>query len=225
MRGKAFRHDMTMMFAIHDALRRDLERLARVAARTDDDPWHILRVGTGWDLFRRYLRVHLGAEDDLLWPVMRRALADRPDELGLIAVMEAEHATFEPLLHAIDAALADHDTGRGRLGDLLDGLVSGLRGHLEHEEDEALPLIDAVVTAEQMHRFGAEHGRRVGSGTCRYLPWLLDHASAENAAIILGQLPESIRPTYLNLWQPAYAAQDPWGARGSRRTARRPHGA
>ncbi|MFJ8739799.1 hemerythrin domain-containing protein [Embleya sp. NPDC127516] len=214
MRGKVFRHDMTMVFAIHDALRRDLERIARIAARTDEDPWHILRVTTGWDLFRRYLRVHLGAEDELLWPVVRRALADRPAELGTIAVMEAEHATFDPLLDAIDAALADHDRGRQRLGDLLDGLIGGLRGHLAHEEDEALPLVDAVATTEQWRRFEAEHGRRIGSGTCRYLPWLLDGASTEHATTILGQLPESLRPTYLNLWQPAYAAQDAWGTRG-----------
>jgi hypothetical protein len=29
---------MTMMFARHNALRRELERIARVTARTDDDP-------------------------------------------------------------------------------------------------------------------------------------------------------------------------------------------
>ncbi|MET7301327.1 hypothetical protein [Embleya sp. NPDC005575] len=153
--------------------------------------------------------------------MLRRAPADRPDELGLIAVMEAEHATFDPLLEAIDTAPADRDTGGLRLGDLLDGRVGGLRGHLGHEEDEALPLIDAVVTTEQIRRFGAEHGRRIGSGTCRYLPWLLDHPSPESTAIILGQLPESVRPTYLNLWQPTYDAQDPWGPRGSRPTVRR----
>lgn len=36
---------MTMMYTFHDALRRDLDRIARVTARTDDDdPKHVLRV-------------------------------------------------------------------------------------------------------------------------------------------------------------------------------------
>ncbi|MFD3567679.1 hemerythrin domain-containing protein, partial [Streptomyces sp. NPDC058667] len=30
--------DMTMMFAIHDALRRELERIARITSRVDEDP-------------------------------------------------------------------------------------------------------------------------------------------------------------------------------------------
>lgn len=211
MRNKAFRHDMSTTLAIHDALRRDLERIARLAARGEDEAWRVLRFAGGWEMFERYLRVHHDAEDAALWPLLRRRLARRPDELALIAVMEAEHATFDPLLDTIDAALADPVWGPARLDDLLDGLVTGLRGHLAHEEDEVLPLLDAVAGAEQVHRLDVEHGRRIGSGTCHYLPWLLDRADPETVTTILGRLPESILPTYLNRWQPAYAARDLWG--------------
>ncbi|GCD94497.1 hypothetical protein [Embleya hyalina] len=59
--------------------------------------------------------------------------------------------------------------------------------------DEVLPLPDAVATAEQVHRLDVEHGRRIGSGTCRHLPRLPDGADPGTVARILGRLPESIR--------------------------------
>ncbi|WP_217370670.1 hypothetical protein [Nonomuraea antri] len=39
--------DMTTMYAMHDALRREAEHLARVTARVDGDPRAILRTATG----------------------------------------------------------------------------------------------------------------------------------------------------------------------------------
>ena len=52
---KAFRLDMTMMFAIHDALRRELQHIARITASTTDDPNHIIRSAIGWQMFKTYL--------------------------------------------------------------------------------------------------------------------------------------------------------------------------
>jgi hypothetical protein len=41
----AYKLDMSMMFAMHDALRRDLERVGRIATRLDDDPAKLLGLG------------------------------------------------------------------------------------------------------------------------------------------------------------------------------------
>lgn len=46
---------------------------------------------------------------------MRQALADRPDDLAVVEAKEAEHAAIDPLSEAIDAALADRDSGPERL--------------------------------------------------------------------------------------------------------------
>jgi hypothetical protein len=46
-----FKHDMTMMYAMHDALRRDLEGVARITSRGGDDPRRVLGAATGWELF------------------------------------------------------------------------------------------------------------------------------------------------------------------------------
>ena len=198
--------NMTMMFAVHDALRRELERLARVAARTGDDPRRVLRTAVGWELFKKFLRVHHTTEDDVLWPAMRRVLAGRPDDLALLDAMEEEHAAIDPLLAAVDAAVLDRDEGAGRLGDVLDALATTLRHHLRHEEAEGLALIDATLSAEQWAKFGREHRARIGDDARHYLPWLLDEASDETVAKVLAGLPAEIREAYRDVWRPAYTA-------------------
>lgn len=103
--------DMTAMYAAHDALRRELELLARTAARVDDDSRRILGTAVGWELFKKSLHVHDTAEYDALWPLIREAAADHPDDLALLAAMEAEREAIDPLIDAIDTALADRESG------------------------------------------------------------------------------------------------------------------
>jgi hypothetical protein len=177
-----------------------------VAARTGDDPRRVLRAAAGWELFKRFLRVHHTTEDDVLWPEMRRLLAGRPDDLALLDAMEEEHAAIDPLLAAVDAAVLDRDEGAGRLGDVLDALATTLRHHLRHEEAEGLALIDATLSAEQWAKFGREHRARIGDDARHYLPWLLDEASDETVAKVLAGLPAEIREAYRDVWRPAYTA-------------------
>ena len=126
--------DLTIMLAAHDAFRRDLTRLARTAAAADlSDPAKRQSVAAGWELFKRELHLHHTAEDDLLWPPMRQALAGDSTGATLLDAMEAEHSAIDPLLVSIDAALADRESGPQRLGELTDTLAIALRGHLDHE--------------------------------------------------------------------------------------------
>lgn len=202
--------DMTLMYAVHDALRRDAAQLTRISRRTGDDPRRLLRSAVGWELFKRFLHAHHTAEDAALWPVMRSVLADRPDDLALLDAMEAEHAHLDDLVARVDAALADPDHGHERLADLLDALVTGLSGHLSHEEEEGLRLIDATLTRQQWEQFGADHRQRVAPDGSSYLPWLLDGVDPERAAAILSHIPEQFRQAYHNEWRAAFAKLDRW---------------
>lgn len=210
------RLDMTMMYAFHDALRREVERIARISARQDADPREVLRTAAGWEMFKDYLRVHHTSEDDALWPPLQEALAEKPEDLALLDAMEAEHAAIDPLLEGVDAALADRDSGLERLGGFVDALATGLGGHLRHEEKEALPLIGATLDEEQWARFGELHRTRIGSGLSRYLPWVLDSASQEWIERILGGLPAPLLAAYRDEWQPAYERLEIWGHDGPR---------
>jgi iron-sulfur cluster repair protein YtfE (RIC family) len=211
----SFKVDMTMMYAIHDAMRRELERIARVAARIDDDPQKVLGTAVGWEMFKSYLHAHHTAEDETVWPVMQRLLADRPDDLALLAAMESEHAAIDPMLDAVDAAIADRDSGTQRLGDLVDALVTGLSGHLKHEEDEALALIEATLTEQQFQRLGQRQAELIGADARRYLPWLLDDMDPARITAVLSRIPEPLRVAYRDEWQAAYADLRLWVPAGA----------
>ena len=210
MTSNDFKLDMTYMYVFHDALRRDLERIARYTAKGSDDPRRMLRSAAGWEMFKKYLRIHHQAEDDAVWPVMYLALADRPDDLALLDAMEAEHAAIDPLLDSIDESLVDRDGGPERLGELVDALRTNLTGHLKHEEGDALALIDATLSEPQWLHFGELQRNAIGDDTRRYLPWLLDDLSEEQVAYILGVMPPPVRSAYYDQWQPAYVDLDAW---------------
>lgn len=208
------RFDMTVTYAMHNALRRELHHLARATARAHPDPRNVLRTAAGWELFRRALHAHHAAEDDALWPSLRQALYGRPFSLARLEVIEAEHAVLARLLEAIDQALADPDVGLDLFGELTGSLVTGLRGHLRHEEEAVFPLVQNILSEEQWEHFGRVHTQRIEADAARILPWLLDGVAERTVAAVLTQLlPESAHHTYAHRWQPAYAALDRWGTR------------
>lgn len=208
--------DMTIMYAVHDALRREVTRIARVSSGTTDDPVRILRTAVGWEMFKKYLHVHHTSEDATVWPVMREKLAGRADDLELLDAMEAEHVAIDPLLDQIDAAIADPNGGHLVLGGMVDELVTTLGGHLAHEEDDALALIDATMTLEQWQRFGDDHRARIGDDAPRYLPWVLDNAKPERARLILSKMPEHLQQAYRETWLENYSTLDLWGVNEQR---------
>ena len=189
--------DMTMMYAFHNALRRDLESVAQMTARSE-----------GWDVFERFLRIHHTVEDEALWPVLRKVLVDRPGDLALLDQMEAEHATLEPLLDAIDDALDRGESAPAARADL----TARLGEHLRHEEEAALPLIDSTLSEEQWVRFGEAGMASLRPDMPTFLPWLLSGTTGERASGVLGYLPAPVQANLRDEWQPAYAATDWWAA-------------
>jgi Hemerythrin HHE cation binding domain len=207
-----YKLDMSMMFAMHDALRRELVQVTRIAALRDDDPGKLLRAALGWELFKKFLLIHHQTEDDVLWPALRTAVAGHADRLALADALEAEHAVIEPLLTAIDAAAADPVYGYQRLGDITGELASKLTAHLTHEETDGLALIDASLTEQQWEHFAHSHGDRLRGDAPRYMPWLLNGASQQTMDQVIGNFPPPLLAAYREQWAPAYAALDIWPA-------------
>jgi hemerythrin-like domain-containing protein len=204
-----YKLDMTMMLTIHDAFRRELDRIAKVADGVSDDPRTVMRTALGWKLFKTYLHIHHTSEDDTVWGLMEERLAGAPD-LALLHAMEAEHAAIDPLLAGIDEALADPERGAERLGGLVGELSTGLRGHLQHEEAEGLALVDSTLTQEEWSHFAAVHLKKVGEDIGTYMPWLLDDAAADWVETVLGRLPGWGRVKYENEWKAAYEQLSLW---------------
>ena len=76
----------------------------------------------------------------LLWPALR-AKVTQPGHVAVLDAMEAEHARIDPLVSRVDASLAATD-GAG-LVENTGALAGVLTAHMEHEEDQALPLVEA----------------------------------------------------------------------------------
>ena len=205
-----YKLDMSMMFAMHDALRRELGQVARIAGQRNGHPGTQLHAALGWELFKRFLLVHHRSEDDALWPVLRAHVADKPDRVALVDALEAEHTAIDPLLTAIDAAAANPDYGYQRFGDIIDELAGKLTGHLTHEESEGLPLVDASLTSAEWQHYAQVHTERIGGDAPVAVPWLLDGASPQTRDAVLSQLPPPLLVTIREQWEPGYASLRIW---------------
>jgi hemerythrin-like domain-containing protein len=193
------------MYAAHDAFTRDLRRLADAveAGRTAE-----AAVRAGWATFKNQLIFHHTAEDNWLWPALREKVT-RPDEISVLDAMEAEHLLIDPLLFLVDARIT---------GDNLDGLADGvgalagtLTAHMEREEADALPLVEAYLGPDGWAEFGKTAGKSEGlRGAAELFPWLLEGAPAEVSRQVLGMLPPPARLLYRVLWRPGYARTPRW---------------
>jgi iron-sulfur cluster repair protein YtfE (RIC family) len=213
--------DLTIMLAAHQALRRDLAGLTHAADRAvRRGPAQRAAVQRGWDVFQRQLHIHHTAEDELVWPALRERLAASDAARSVLDAMEAEHEQIDPLLAAVNQAMAasEPDVGQpdgadddgDRLADTVDVLTMALHGHLAHEEKDALPLIGTALTVGEWRAVG----RRIGVRNLRRAPemfaWMLDGATPEQAAAATGQLPPPARALYRAVWRPRFARRERW---------------
>jgi iron-sulfur cluster repair protein YtfE (RIC family) len=209
--------DFTLMYAAHDAFHRDLRYLtaAAGAGRTADPA-----VRAGWATFKNQLHVHHTAEDTSLWPPLRHKVT-RPGETAVLDAMEAEHARIDPLLAQVDASLAA--SGHAGLAGNAAALAQTLAAHMKHEEDQALPLVEAHLGPGGWAAFRKATGKIQGlRGGAEFFPWMLDGAPPETSRRVLGMLPPPARLLYRAAWRPRYARTPRWDTTTTRTTTERP---
>ena len=196
--------DLTVMHALHDAFRRDLDTLTRAAAALGTDPDAQERIRVGWSLLADQLHHHHTVEDQQLWPLVRRSWKRSPDALQVLDAMEAEHELVDPALAAVNDAIRQETNPAAAL----DGLHTVVRDHLAHEEAEAMPLIVGCVTPRDWDAFGAEQARSLGmKGAAQFFPWLLLGQDDITTEKVLGVLPAPLRWAYRRRWQPQWTAR------------------
>ena len=208
--------DFTLMYAVHDAFHRDLRFLtAAVEAGRTADP----AVRAGWATFKNQLHVHHTAEDTSLWPPLRQKVT-RPGETAVLDAMEAEHARIDPLLAQVDTSLAA--PGHPGLADNAAALAQTLADHMKHEENQALPLVEAHLGPAGWSAFRKATGKIQGlRGGAEFFPWMLDGASADTSKKVLSMLPPPARLLYRAAWRPRYARTPRWDIPATRTTTDR----
>lgn len=205
--------DMVVMTLLHAAFRRDVGRLANVAQTygTETDEVHDALL-VGWHGFSRELHHHHRIEDTHIWPLMRRRLADRPDDLAVLDDMEAEHSLIDPTLAALEEAFDDREQGPEQVPHRIDDLVGLLRSHLAHEERDAFPLIREVITTQEWHALSTAAVKELSySEIAQVGPYVVDGATPEQARLVLSELPVPLRLVHRFWWNPRYQRVRRWG--------------
>jgi iron-sulfur cluster repair protein YtfE (RIC family) len=195
------RADVTMMYLIHDALRRDLDRLEdglHRLASMHAGPARRALIGAlerTWADFDRYLHRHHTAEDEHVWPMLRKVC---PLTGELLDELEGEHAAIDPLVGACRSALTRALTSyptfedASRAADATGALRDEIRAHLEHEEAAVLPYIVDHL-GEHWPAFEARQRKDAGiSGLTRFLPWVLDDADPVRGDWVRDQVPTPV---------------------------------
>jgi iron-sulfur cluster repair protein YtfE (RIC family) len=202
--------DMTMMYVMHHAFRRDLAAFAAAAEATpvaDRECW--VALAGRWELFATALHHHHTGEDAGLWPLLAARATE--EERAVLRAMEDEHGEIDPILASCAdglrrlAANPDEDV-RAALAVRLVAARERLGHHLRHEETEAIAILQRVVSAEEWEQLEQEHFRAgmplrevVGM-----VPWVMDGLPGPVVRRLVGQPGGRI---YWLLWRiarPAY---------------------
>lgn len=168
--------DLSMMFVMHHAFRRDLAAFATAVPRTpvtDRDTWRALAAR--WVVLVTALHHHHEGEDRWLWP----ALLERadPGERRTLAEMVAEHEAIDPLLESAALGLEALAAGAGEdvraaLAVRLAAARESLGRHLAHEETDAVRILQASLSVAQWAGIEAHFGEGVTLGRVLTLvPW------------------------------------------------------
>jgi Hemerythrin HHE cation binding domain len=180
--GQAAAHegpvDMTLMYVMHHAFRRDLEAFARTVPETpveDRETWQALAVR--WERFSVPLHHHHHGEDTWLWPALMERVSE--EDRATLEAMEAEHADIDPALEACAAGfarLAEHPDAdaRAALSVRLTAVREALGRHLFHEETETIALIQEVMTQAEFEEVDEHFKEGLTLGLlARTVPWAL----------------------------------------------------
>jgi hemerythrin-like domain-containing protein len=175
--------DLNGMYLAHHAFRRDLARFAVAARRTPvdaSDVWRALAIR--WEQFSGILHHHHTTEDDVLWPQLLEIVDAAGDATGraTLEAMEAEHALIDPLLASCAADFAtmarEPDAAtRDRLAATAEAARDTLSDHMGHEETEALPLVQRLLSTEGWERVEKAAGSGKSAKDLLFLvPWVAD---------------------------------------------------
>lgn len=183
-------HDQTGMYVMHFAFRRDLDSFVAAARDTPVDAsaaWRALRAR--WASFADVLHHHHQIEDAAIWPALVRHvdLAGGEDDRAVLVAMEAEHALIDPALRRCGEALEqmvahpceDH---RNALHIRMTSMREALLHHLEHEESQALPMIQRTLDADEYAAIEAAAQKGYPLRSMSFVvPWVMHQLPREAA--------------------------------------------
>ncbi|WP_019632428.1 DUF4267 domain-containing protein [Actinomadura atramentaria] len=201
--------DTRSMVIIHKGFRRESRLLGElVAAVRPGDVRRARAIVAFMDDYRAGLHMHHTGEDELLWPLL---LARVDLDAEIVLRMEEQHSRVEASLAAVaersaawraSASAADRDALVAALAHHRTVLIE----HLDDEETNLLPLAERHLTAAEWDAQG-EHfvATATKMQALTFLGVILEDATPEERAMMLGGLPGPVRLIWKTVGQRRYA--------------------
>lgn len=188
------RPDTEEMVVIHRIFRRGFTDIAELVrgVPSGDTQW-AAAVAQHLEFLLDGLHHHHTSEDEHLWP---RLLERAEPDARLIERMSEQHEVVARHVQHLRGVLAGWCAAPSgsSLADGLDEFTVALTAHLDEEEREVCPLIEAHITVAEWQRMGdASFARFTNAQKLTALGQMLDVASPAEAAVFLGQLPPQVR--------------------------------
>jgi hypothetical protein len=197
----AFPDRFATVLAGHRAFRRDTARFIQALGQLDPADADTTSALVAWfDAAMQALHHHHIIEDEIMWPALReRSRAFRQVE----ALMRDEHEALDVAIEDAIAAVralgsADaREQARRRAEDAVVRMRALLVEHLDHEEQQALPLLAEAIPVDEYRALEARvpdlfSTKELGFGAC----WYLDAATPREHEIIHGGFPLPLRLLY-----------------------------
>jgi len=200
----------TIVYLIHDAFRRDIDRLRAAVGEGGVSVARARALQAHWAFVADQLHHHHRVEDESLWPLIRPKLAGHASELSILDQMVAQHEELQPKCEGIESGFTSFvrdpaDDVGARLRGSLDELAAALSAHLGDEESHCFPVIDEALSAEEFESFGKATAKAVGMrGSARFFPWIFDGADPVERKAVLGMPPPPVRILCTYVWEPGY---------------------
>ncbi len=201
---------LTIVYLIHEAFRRDLDRLSSAVRAPRLEVGRAGRLGAHWRFVNEQLHHHHHVEDESLWPLLRPKLAGQEADLAVLDEMAAQHQTLEPTCRAVDEGFDSLASGPSvGAGEELAGRLEALRtliaAHLDDEESKCFPVIEKTPSNDEFQSFGKATAKAVGMrGSARFFPWIFDGAQAAEHDAVLSMPPPPVRVLCRYVWEPRY---------------------
>jgi hypothetical protein len=193
--------------AMHEAMRRDAERLPRAVERVADrgHAGDLARLDRWYERFHFTIVHHHEREDDVVWPELRERA---PEFSAFEGELTLDHHRLDHALSAMAVVLREPGTPGGV--DAACHLRDLLFDHLAREEAAAFGLIASHFTAEEYGEI--EHRLMKGTALRSMIfevPWVFEGMDPYREAEMLKKAPAPVRflqRTVLPRWYRNFAA-------------------
>jgi hypothetical protein len=181
-------------------MRRDASRLRdAVAHLTETDRRRRAPMMSRWySGFLGEFRHHHTVEDEIFFPALANRVPAFADE---VARLEDEHRLLEEALVAVEGSMVDladlgtsYTTSHQRAVDTIDAARSELTAHLDHEDDDVLPLFVAHMSVIEFDEIEERAAKSLPRSQITFsVPWLVSQTTDEERRHLMAGAPLFLR--------------------------------